>query len=293
MQQDTQRIGDSHLCTSDPEIVNWKAVELPDAWPDQIDLSKMSDLWKIIKHAVSKQRSQVQLPDNMPGAECIPKYILQEFHNMPNGNYSKKLTRGYINSLDKMMLGSLQQARLEIARTLTNLDRVLDVGCSSGRLAAEIQRGGAKDVWGLDPSPYFLQHAATDYPSIKLVQGLAEDTNFIDNRFQAVSCCFLLHELPPKYTHEAIAEFSRICEPGGLLCIAEPSPQQMQNTAWELFKLYGFKGFYFYILAAKVHEPFAAAWHKLNIAALLSDCEFDLISDKDKFPVRIITARRR
>ena len=30
------------------------------------------------------------------GKDTIPAYVLQEFHNLPNGNYSNSLMRGYI-----------------------------------------------------------------------------------------------------------------------------------------------------------------------------------------------------
>lgn len=275
---------------TDPEVLDWKNIELPDAWPDQKQQGKQ--LWKIITRALSKHRSPVKLPDNMPGSEKIPKYILQEFHNLPNGNYSKRLTRGYISSLDKMMLGTLQKARQHIAEQLSGRNRVLDVGCSSGHLAAAVQTTGANDVWGIDPSPYLLQHGAHDYPNLKLVQGLAEKTGFPDQRFEAICCCFLLHELPPRYLSQALAEFARICEPGALLCVAEPSPEQLYSSPWQLIKNHGIKGLYFYGLAARVYEPFVHAWHALDFTALLQQHGFELISDVDQLPIRTITARR-
>lgn len=276
--------------SADPQLIDWKSLELPDAWPDQNQQG--NQLWNIIKKALSKHRSPVEIPEHMPGADNIPKYILQEFHNLPNGNYSKRLTRGYISSLDKMMLGTLQQARKTIAEQLSGRDRVLDVGCSSGHLAAAVQSLGASDVWGIDPSPYLLQHGAHDYPNLKLVQGLAEKTGFPDQRFQAVCCCFLLHELPPRYLNQALAEFARICEPGALLCIAEPSPEQLYSSPWQLIKRHGLKGLYFYVLAARVYEPFVHAWHALNFPALLQQHGFELLSDVDQLPIRAITARR-
>ena len=276
----------------DPQVPDWQSLVLPDAWPDTLDFRKPSDLWRVLSQLFKKQRPGVKLPSGLPGSEQIPKYVLREFHNLPNGNYSKKITRGYITGFERVMLGLMHQVRQSVAQKMQDCGSVLDVGCAGGRMADALTKAGVEDVWGIDTSPYLLQHAAHDYPEVKFVQGIAEHTGFSDQRFDGVTACFLLHELPPRYIDLALTEFHRILKPGGILAIAEPSPLQIQESLLSVFRGWGFAGLYFKWLANFVHEPFIDAWHKLDIQAKLDEFGFELIEDQDELPIRKILARK-
>ena len=228
----------------------------------------------------------------MPGREWLPKYILQEFHSLPNGNYSKRVTHGYITGFDRLMLGRMTRAREHIADQLAHCASVLDIGCGGGRTAGLLQSRGVRDVWGLDPSPYLLQHAARAFPNVHFVQGIAERTGFPDARFDGIAACFLFHEIPPTYIERALAEFHRILRPGGLVAICEPSPIQLQLSPVKLLQRNGLLGFYFWALARLVHEPFIDAWHKRSAAEMLNAAGFELLHDTHEMPVRHLLARR-
>ena len=75
--------------------------------------------------------------------------------------------------------------------------------------------------------------------------------------------------------------------------ILEPSPRQWRESAWALWKSHGWRGVYFRLLARRVHEPFADAWHKLDFAALLAEHGFIVETDEADCPIRFILARRR
>ncbi len=283
----------SKKLSSDPAPLNWQDVQLPDTWVDQFDISRPLHLMRFFKCIFSK-RARVQLPETLVGLEYIPKYALQEFHNLPNGNYSNSLTSGYIKGFDISMLNLVEPVRQQLAETLAGQKSVLDVGCAGGKTAAAIKQAGVPDVWGLDPSPYLLQHAAKTFADIHFVQGKAEETGFRDNRFDGISACFLFHEMPPKYADEALAEFSRILSSGGLLAIAEPSPIQYYENSWlKLFRDWGFSGVYFRILAHFVFEPFVESWHKRNINAWMESHGFEVLNDTDRCPIRTIIARKK
>ena len=277
----------------DPVVPDWEALELPPSWVDALDLRRVRDLWRLLRLVFGKRRPVV-LPDDLPGRDRIPAYALQEFHNLPNGNYSNGLSRGYITGFDKSMLGTTHTARARLARELAGAGSALDVGCAGGETAAALGQAGIEDVWGLDPSPYLLKHAARAVPDVNFVQGSAEHTGFPDGRFDALACCFLFHELPPRYAHEALDEFHRILRPGGRLAISEPAPEQMSGTnSFRLLLKYGPKGPWFRWLARFVNEPFVAAWHGLDQPRWLDEHGFELLTLEDEYPFRYIVARRR
>lgn len=278
----------------DPAHLNWAELELPNTWADQINFRNPLDLFRFLKGIFGRQRQRVSLPETVPGIERIPKYILQEFHNLPNGNYSKKITRGYITGFEHSMLGVMDEARQCIATTLVNCNSALDVGCAGGKTARALKNIGIKDVWGIDPSPYLLQHAAKDNPDIAFSQSVAEETGFANERFDGIAACFLFHEIPPKYLAKALAEFHRILKPNGLVAICEPSPLQVQLNLWQVLKQYGVKGFYFAALARFVHEPFLSAWHQQSASQnIFSQFGFECVSDEVGMPLRHIVLRKK
>ena len=132
--------------------IDWATAELPDAWPDRIP-NRFQRLAMVFRSMAGKRVRRVQLPDALPLRRALPKYLLQEFHHLPNGNYSKTITRGYARSFDKAMLGSLAVARAEIARRLAGGTCVLDVGCGGGQLTGALLAAGLPQVWALEPSP--------------------------------------------------------------------------------------------------------------------------------------------
>lgn len=271
---------------NDPVAPDWATLELPNSWPDE------QALWHSVRRVFARRR-RVSVPANLPGIERLPKYLFQEFHHLPNGNYSKRLTHGYVTGFDRIMLGSMRVARERVAALLQGCRSVLDVGTAGGRMAATLQAYGAHDVWGLDPSPYLLQHAARRFAQVRFVQGVAESLPFPTARFEAIAACFVLHEMPPKRVAQALPEFARVLKPKGLLVICEPSPAQLNMRARELWRTQGWRGLYFRWLAQRVHEPFLRTWHHLDVAQALNAAGFDVLDDLEEFPARFIRARKR
>ncbi|MFW5969488.1 MAG: class I SAM-dependent methyltransferase [Halofilum sp. (in: g-proteobacteria)] len=246
------------------EPYDWAHMELPDAWPDRATLRHPGTVLAVIRHILGK-RGKVRLPEGTPGAERIPRYVLQEFHGLPNGNYSRRFTHGYLKGFERSMLGELDRARAAMARRLRDCGAVLDLGCGGGRTGAAARAHGVPEVWGVDPSPYLLQHAAIAWPDIRFLQGTLEEIPLPDQRVDGVMVNFVFHEIPPAYLRRGLAEIARVLRPGGVFVLAEPSPLQANRSTRWLVRRYGWRGLYFRTLVRMVHEPFIDAWHRFDV----------------------------
>ena len=92
-------------------------------------------------------------------------------------------------------------------------ERVLDLGCGTGHLAAEIARSGA-EVVGIDSSPEMVEQARCNYPELRFE--VADSTDFsFPEPFDAVFSNAALHWMrPPERVAGCVA---RTLKPGGRL----------------------------------------------------------------------------
>src|SRR5690554_2564945 len=247
----------------------------------------------IVRKLFSGKVNRLQLPDNLPGVENIPKYVLQEFHSLPNGNYSKHIAQGYAKSFDATMLNTVKRRRIEMAKRFADANTALDLGCGGGQMAQALFDAGVKEVWGIEPSPYLIQIAAKNHPDIKLIQGVAENSGLPDSCMDVVSASFFFHEIPPRYADKILQEMYRIIKPGGHLFFIEPSPIHFFMPKWPLFKQHGIKGLYFRAVSSHVFDPFVKAWHSKDLAQWLESHGFDIVEDHDVVPLRTVTCRRK
>jgi len=94
-------------------------------------------------------------------------------------------------------------------------ERILDVGCGTGQLTAQIAAAGAR-VTGLDSSPEMIAAARRAYPEINFVTADAADFSF-DDPFDAVFSNAALHWV--ERAEEAVVCMSRALKPGGRLVV--------------------------------------------------------------------------
>jgi ubiquinone/menaquinone biosynthesis C-methylase UbiE len=284
---------------------DWASIELPATRADRLNLRNPLTLLAVLRQIfIDRKRQRVALPEGVPGMERIPKYVLQEFHNLPNGNYSSKFAHGYATGFDRVMLGTLRKARAQAAERMmkalsTARDdegfTALDVGCGAGYMAAALHAQGFAPVWGIDPSPYLLKQSARLYPAaqhpgLRWLHGVGEELPLPDASIDAVGVCFVFHEVPPAYLRKILAELRRVARPGAQLAVIEPSPVHWFNSYWRQWRRFGWRGVYFKLLSQRVYEPFVEAWHKLELKALLAEYGFTLTSDHAGCPLRIIHA---
>lgn len=90
--------------------------------------------------------------------------------------------------------------------------RVLDVGCGTGRAAAELHARGLR-VTGIDVGARILDVARARWPWLDLREGDATALRFDDGEFDAVRADKVLHALPDPAV--AVAEAHRVLREGG------------------------------------------------------------------------------
>ena len=109
-------------------------------------------------------------------------------------------------------------------------DRVLDVGCGSGRLTLAAQQWAGKngEAVGIDPSPEMIevarQNAKRAELKAKFELGLAESLPFPDGSFDVVLNRLMLHHLPEDLKQRGLAEMRRVLKPGGVCLIVDFEP---------------------------------------------------------------------
>jgi SAM-dependent methyltransferase len=119
--------------------------------------------------------------------------------------------------------GWTQQTRDYLYRRaqLEQAGRVLDVGCGTGAITAELARRTHGEVIGIDIDPAMLAFAGQYDSGARYEQGDALDLPYADGHFDVVTCHFLLLWLnDPRL---GVREMARVTRSGGYVLIcAEP-----------------------------------------------------------------------
>jgi SAM-dependent methyltransferase len=113
--------------------------------------------------------------------------------------------------------------------------RVLDVACGTGNVSIPAAKSGAA-VTGVDIAPNLLEQAqkraAAEGLSIRFDEGDAEDLPYADREFDIVVTMFGAMFAPrPDRT---AAELIRVCRPGGLIAMANWTPQGFVGKSFQL-----------------------------------------------------------
>lgn len=96
---------------------------------------------------------------------------------------------------------------------------VLDVGCGTGLMTAELVRLGV-DVSGLDLSPGMLEVARRNLPGVRFEVGSILELPHPDGAFDGVLAWYSTIHVPDDLLSTALAELARVLRPGGHLSLA-------------------------------------------------------------------------
>ena len=106
-------------------------------------------------------------------------------------------------------------------------DRVLDVGCGTGRLAITFARRVAPSgsAAGIDPAPEMIKRATSrarkQQVPVAFQVAFAQRLPFPNATFDAVACTLALHHVAEDDQQSAVQEMYRVLKPEGRLLIAE------------------------------------------------------------------------
>ncbi len=245
-----------------------------------------------------QERNVRDLPSHV-NSEAYPAYYLQNFHHQTDGYLSDHSAALYDLGVEILFNGTADPMRRRILKPLrrglnafahrpASSLRVLDVATGTGRTLRQL-RGALPQAQlvGLDLSSAYLRQANRWLSQLpgelpQLVQGNGEAMPFADGCFQAVSCVFLLHELPAEARQNLIQEAFRLLEPGGVLVLADSV--QLQDSPQYRPAMDNFRRIF--------HEPYYRDYLSDSIETRLDQAGFEAISAVSHFMTRIWSARK-
>jgi ubiquinone/menaquinone biosynthesis C-methylase UbiE len=193
------------------------------------------------------------------------------------------LFAGAADAMRRIALGAL-------ARALKGRDqrrvRLIDVACGSGRFLSQAMQAFPKlQAVGLDLSPDYAAEARgrlARWPQVQVEVGQAEALPCDDAAFDAATCVYLFHELPPKVRRQVAQELARAVKPGGALVFADSlqaGDHPDLNQMLEYFPI----GF---------HEPFYPSYQKEDLAEIFTAAGFEVVETRLAFLTKVMTLRR-
>ena len=245
-----------------------------------------------------RERNVRDLPRDID-PQVYPDYYLQNFHHQSDGYLSDTsaslydlqveiLFNGNADPMRRRVLGPLVQGLRAFSDRPAAQLRILDVASGTGRTLRQI-RGALPhaQLVGLDLSHAYLRQANRWLSQLpgelpQLVQGNAEAMPFAEGSMQAVTCVFLLHELPGEARQNVLDDCYRLLEPGGVLVLAD-SVQLADSPQLEPVMDNFRKAF---------HEPYYPDYIRDDIDLRLQQAGFEAISAASHFMSRVWQARK-
>ncbi|MBL8543682.1 MAG: class I SAM-dependent methyltransferase [Hyphomonadaceae bacterium] len=241
------------------------------------------------------QRSGVEVREKArEGGERYPTYYLQNFHYQTDGWLSEESAQLYDTQVEILFGGAADAMRRialgELARAVRGVDqrkvKLVDLACGNGRFLSQVLQAFPRmPVTGLDLSPAYCAEARerlAEWTQAEIVTGAVEQAPFEDRAFDAATCVYLFHELPPRVRREAAREIGRIVKPGGAFVLAD-SVQTGDTPDLDRMLEYFPVGF---------HEPYFASYLKEDIPALFASAGLELVHSEAAFLTRVWRFRK-
>ena len=245
-----------------------------------------------------KERNVKDLP-KQTDPSLYPEYYLQNFHHQTDGYLSDHsaelydlqveiLFNGTADAMRRRVLSPLRRGLNHFTDRSPGSIRVLDIATGTGRTLQQIRAAlPHAELIGTDLSEAYLRQAnrwlnTGTNPLVQLIRANGESLPLAEETLQAVTCVFLLHELPGEARQNVLNEAWRVLEPGGVFVLADSvqladSPQF--SVAMENFR-------------RVFHEPFYRDYIGDDIDARLQTAGFEGITAETHFMTRVWSARK-
>jgi ubiquinone/menaquinone biosynthesis C-methylase UbiE len=241
------------------------------------------------------ERDATEVREHAKGEGRYPTYYLQNFHYQTGGWLSQDSAKLYDTQVEVLFGGAADAMRRialgSFARAIRGTDqrkvKLLDVASGNGRFLRQVADAFPRiPATGLDLSPAYCAEARkrlASWPQVEIVNGAIEQAPFEDASFDAATCIYLFHELPPRVRREAAREIARLLKPGGVLVFAD-SIQTGDTTDLDRMLEYFPVGF---------HEPYFASYLKEDFAALFGEFGFEVEETELAFLTKVTRFRKR
>ena len=124
--------------------------------------------------------------------------------------------------------------RISNALGKSSFDKILDVGCGTGRFTGPLSEHFSAQAIGIEPSEKMLVEARRKLTkNIEFVQGAAEYLPIDDGLFDLVFLSMVLHHFTNP--RAAILEFGRVLKPGGLVALRAGTTEQISGYPYISF----------------------------------------------------------
>jgi ubiquinone/menaquinone biosynthesis C-methylase UbiE len=227
--------------------------------------------------------------------ERYPTYYLQNFHYQTGGWLSEDSAKLYDTQVEILFGGAADAMRRialgSLARAIRGTDqrrvKLLDAACGNGRFIAQVMDAFPRlPATGLDLSPAYCGKARkrlARWPQVEIVTGAVEQAPFEEASFDAATCIYLFHELPPRVRREAAREIARVLKPGGALVFAD-SIQTGDAADLDRMLEYFPVGF---------HEPYYSSYLGEDLIALFGEAGLAHEETETAFLTKVMRFRKR
>ena len=259
------------------------------SWPTLLRRSRMffQDLPSIYRRRQNRGYFDVR-SDDTRGKR--PAYFLQNFHYQSGGWMTGESAQRYDTQVEVLFSGTANAIRRQALPPLHEVFRgrdqrrlrLLDVGCGTGRTLDFVKQAWPRlPATGLDLSEAYVAEARRHlrrWRWIELMIANGEAIPVADASQDAVTCVFLLHELPPEVRRRVFCEFARVLKPGGRLVTID-SLQLGDEPDYDAM-LEKFPQNY--------HEPYYAGYLREDFPALAAACGLNHVSSVNAFVSKVM-----
>jgi len=247
------------------------------------------DLARIVTRTrTGKKRGTVRASDGFP----YPDYYLNDFHHQSNGNLSLRAALTYEWQIKFLFMGTnriMRQALIDELPTGHRL-HVLDVGCGTASWLTQARlQDRMHRVTGIDLSPHYLGVAKAFRG--KDGQFRQMDAAKLDPAwtgiFDAVTCIWLFHELPPEVSAQVTAEIARVLRPGGRFYFMDaaqpcdvPDGEHVVTGISEVFRDY-------------MNEPYFRLYQGIDLPKLFAEHGLTIEKSKRCYASKIVVATKQ